>query len=253
MKTIEEISELEALVTEGEPESPPDNTPLTHSKWAFTLGIFGIDLVTSWTVWRITGYPMYGVIWFAIGAVSFVLHQRNWERAGNNDKQEKGAKLGMGVSIGAMLIIGAAAAVLLVAKIVTVAAEAVLLVAIFGLAFFHIFKFAEYYFSDDDWVIRRDIAKALANSSKKIKIIDAGDKVVSAAEIAKNKRNAVYNKHGDKGAVDAAIGQIGNRKGQQNQPQSRPQEARTGVYMPVMAKDINAVELAEGHPTKRER
>ena len=241
MSQIEDISELEALVKETEPEASPDNSPLTHSKWAFTLGIFGIDLVTAWTVWQITDYLMYGVIWFAIGAVSFVLHQRNWERSGNNERQENGARLGMGVSVGAMLIIGSAASVLLVTKIVTPATEAVLLVFIFGLFFFHVYEFSDYYFSDDDWIVKRDVAKALSNAAKKIAIIDAGDKVVTAAELAQSKRNNSYKKHGDKGAVDAAIGKIGKQK-QQNHQQNRQ-----------MAYASETKVEQEGHPTKREQ
>jgi hypothetical protein len=233
---IEEISELTQLVEDAKPEDAPDNSPLTHSKIAFVGGILVIDAVTSYTVWMITTYWYYGVIWFLVGAIAFFLHQRNWERSGNNDKQEKGAMIGMGVAVGAMLVVGTYSAIVFVMKTYTPFSEALIVGSSVILFFFHIYELGFYYFSDDDWITKRAIANAEAHSAKKIKIIKAADRVVSATKTTRDMRNASYTKHGDKGAVDAAINRVSGNKpqGQSIQATRAPAMAEQGEPLPKL-------------------
>jgi hypothetical protein len=244
-ETIEEISELEQLVKDEKPEPPPDNSPLKHSKLAFVGGILLIDAVTSYTIWMITSYWYYGVIWFFVGAVAFFLHLQNWERAGNNDKQEHGAMRGIMIAVGAMLVMGVYAGVIFITKTITTLSEALVVGSSIVLFFYHVYQLAHYYFSDDDWIISRQIANADANSNKRIKIITAGERIVTAAETARDLRKKAVHKHGDAGAVDAAINRAGGNHKQQHQ-QFRP----TPAASLQMAIDGKTERLAE-RPTPR--
>lgn len=212
---IEEISELEEMVKEEEIKPVPDNSALAYSKYAYNLAAIIVDLITGWTIWQLT-FWYYGALWVLAGAVVFFLHQHNWERENNNQQQVDISKTGIMVSVVSIVLMGAAAGSLWVLGIVNPWVEAGIIVASVLLFSWHAIQLATYYFVDDDFVIRRQVARAEAQAHKKIKIIKAGGEVVKANKEALEERNALYKKTGNKGAVDAAINRVEGKK-QNNQ------------------------------------
>ena len=216
MKDIEEISELEKLVRDEQPEKAPDRSPLQHSKIAYNIGVIVIDLITGYTIWMLS-YWYYGVIWVLAGAAAFFLHQRNFEHPEKNEKQEKNTLWGLGVAVGSMFLMAVLAGGVYIARVKTPWIEVGIVGTTITLFFWHCFQLAMFVFADDEWGINMAIARASSNANKKVRIIEAGGRVVEANERAQQRRDAQYKKHGDRGAVDAAINKIEGRKNQ-NQP-----------------------------------
>lgn len=210
------ISELEALVSEQAPEPPPDISPMRNSMIAYHLGVVLIDLVTGYTVGMLT-FWYYGVIWFLGNAVVFFQHHKNWERAENNDAQEKNSRTGMVVSVLSMFVVALAAGGCLLGGLVNVWIQVGFEALSVSLFFFHMLQFALYRFADDAWQLNRTIAKARGNAHRKIKIIEAAGKVVEANRKALRERDGQYKKHGDRGAVDAAMARMEQRQQQPRQ------------------------------------
>jgi hypothetical protein len=211
------ITELEAMVTAEEPEPAPDDTPLRNSEIAYNLAVIILDLMTGWIIGSITIW-YYGVIWFLAGAIAFFLHSNNWEREGNNEYQEKNAKVGMIVAVASVFLMAVIAGGIYLTKwkspYIMVGIEA----STITLFFWNAFQVAMYRFNDDVWKMNRQIAQARANANKKVAFIKAAGTVVAANKKAIGERNNQYNKHGDRGAVDAAISQFDKQKGQQMRP-----------------------------------
>jgi uncharacterized membrane protein len=203
---MDEITELEKLVSEGEPESPPNNAPLELSKWAYHIAVIVIDAVTAYTLGMITIW-YYGVIWFLGNAVVFFFHHNNWERAENNDKQEHLSLAGMLVAVASMLIVAVAVGgVYMYGSQVfwmQFALEAFAIIAFFA----HAVMFAVYRFVDDTWQMNRQIAKAKANANKKVQFIEAAGTVIEANKKVLSKKGNLSNKHGGQ-VVDRAIAKV---------------------------------------------
>lgn len=204
---MDEITELEELVSEQEPEKPPSRAPLLNSEIAYHLAVILIDGITGYTVAMLTVW-YYGVVWFLGNAVVFFVHHKNWERPENNDEQEENSKTGMIVSVISMVLVAIISGALFltntVSNWVTVGTE-VVSVTLFC---FHAGWLAFYRFADDEFKINRQIAKARAIANKKVKIAQAAGKVVMANKMALQEKNSQYKKHGDRGAVDAALARI---------------------------------------------
>lgn len=205
-----EMSELEELVQDQKPEEPPDDSSLRVSTIAYQIAIVIVDGLTGATIAAIS-YWYYGVIWFLAGAISFFLHHKNWDSARNNEKQVRNAQTGMIVSVVAMIVMALSAATVWVLKITSVYIETAIVLPILGLFFWHAFQLAMYRFADDKFVIERAIASAKANANKKVQIAKAAGTVVAAGKQAIDEKNKQYQRHGDRGAVDAAISKIGGQ------------------------------------------
>jgi uncharacterized membrane protein len=207
---MNEITELEELVSEQEPEKKPNRAPLRNSEIAYHLAVILIDGITGYTVAMLTIW-YYGVVWFLGNAVVFFIHHKNWERPENNDDQEQNAQIGLIVSVASMVIMAVAAGSVFLIQItsrwITVGFE-VLSVLLFC---FHALQLALYRFADDEFKINRQIAKAKAIANKKVQIAKAAGAVVEANKLALQEKNNQYKKHGDKGAVDAAFNRIDNK------------------------------------------
>lgn len=215
-ENVNEIDELEALVDEQEPEARPDDSALDYSRWAYSLAVVILDAVTALTIALLTTIWYYGAIWFCAGAVFFYLHHKNWERAGNNEKQMKNSVRGLIVSVASMVIMALAVGGLWIAQLNKALVSAMWVeIGIVGLSIvlfgWHALQVALFYFMDDGVKLRNTIARAKAQADKKVQIIEAGDSVLSAFKKAQNKRNDNYKKHGNRGAVDAAIRRVEGR------------------------------------------
>lgn len=239
----ENLTELEQMVAEEEIEPTPDNSALSYSKYAYNIAVVLLDLVTGWTIYQLT-FWYYGVMWFLAGAVVFYLHQKNWERDGNNEKQVNISQVGMVLSVGSMLLMALITGGLWIAKANGAAvnlmwSEIGIVSFAIGLYAYHAVQLARYYFLDDEFVIKRTVARAKAQANKKIQIIKAGGEVVKANREALQEKNAQYKKHGSREAVDMAINRI---EGKKQQPQ------------PVYATDTGKPELKEPeNPTNPHR
>ena len=208
---MNDITELEEMVSEQEIEPQPDLIPMRNSAIAYHLGVILIDIITGYTVGALTFF-YYGIIWFLGNAVVFFQHHRNWERAENNDVQEKNSQVGMIVSVTSMFVVALSAGGFLLAGINNVWVQVGFETLSVSLFFFHILQFALYRFSDDAWKLNRSIAKANAIANKKVAIAKAGGRVVEANKRALQERNSQYKKHGDRGAVDAAINSMAGKE-----------------------------------------
>jgi len=206
-----DINELEQMVAEEEPETPPDNSALAFSKWAYNAAAVIIDLITGYTIWQLT-FWYYGALWVLAGAVVFFLHQKNWEREGNNETQVSISAWGMGISVASIVIMGAVAGSLWIIGFQSVWSEVGIISAAVLLFSFHAVQLARYYFVDDDFVIRRAVAHAKAQARKKIEIIKAGGEVVAANKAALAEREAQVKKHGSRVAVEAGIARVEGRR-----------------------------------------
>lgn len=209
---MDELSELTQMVEDEAIEESPDNSSLTYSKYAYNLAALIVDLVTGWTIWQLT-FWYYGVFWFGAGAVAFYLHQKNWEREGNNDRQKDISIKGIVVSVVSMILMAIVAGGLLIARANGISvnllwSEIGLIAATVSLFGWHAIQLARYYFLDDDWLINNSIARAKAQARKKVSIIKAAGEVVKANREALNMKNEQYKKHGDRAAVDAAIAKV---------------------------------------------
>ena len=211
---MNEITELEELVSEQEPEPSPSKAQLRNSEIAYHLAVILIDGITGYTIAMLTIW-YYGIVWFLGNAVVFFIHHKNWERPENNSDQEKNAMIGLIVSVASMVLVAVAAgAVFLIgfqSKWITVGFE-VLSVLLFC---FHALQLALYRFSDDEFKMNRQIAKAKAIANKKIQIAKAAGAVVQANKMALHEKNSQYQKHGDRGAVDAALARFEGKPARQ--------------------------------------
>lgn len=237
MDKIEEITELEKMVAEDEPETAPDNSALRNSKNAYSAAVLLLDLTTAYLVFMVTQVWFYGVIWFCAGYVAFGLHHKNWERAGNNEEQIKLSQNGLIVSVVSMLVMAIAAGGVYIAQVFHALinpmwTEIGIIAATVGLFGFHAIQVARYYFVDDSFKIQNAVARAKAQAHKKIQIADAAGEVVEANERARQKRNSHYGKFGDKGAVDAAIQKITGME--------VPKTAKSNGHVSVVPTDHNA-------------
>jgi hypothetical protein len=201
------MDELEKLVNDTKPPSKPSRMPLTASKFGYTAAIVVIDAITAYTIFLLS-YWYYGVVWFLAGAISFYLHQQNWEHPGANEQQERNASVGMIVSVGSMFIMAVFAGVSLIMGWKTPVIESVIVAFVIVLFFWHSLQLALFYFSDDEWKIQRSIARARATADKKVKIAKAAGDVVGAYKEFQRERDSQHTKHGNKGAVDAAMNKI---------------------------------------------
>lgn len=207
---MNEMTELEELVSEQEPEKKPSKTPLRNSEIAYHLAVILIDGITGYTIAMLTIW-YYGVVWFLGNAVVFFIHHKNWERPENNNEQENNAMVGLIVSVASMVVVAVAAGSVYLlgstSRWVTIGFE-VLSVLLFC---FHALQLALYRFADDEFKINRQIAKAKAIANKKVQIAKAAGAVVEANKMALQEKNNQYKKHGDRGAVDAALQRIENK------------------------------------------
>lgn len=239
---MDEITELEQMVEEEEIEAPPDDSALTFSKYAYNAAVIILDLITGWTIWQLS-FWYYGVLWVLAGAVVFYLHQKNWERAGNNEKQTSLSMTGMIVAVVSMLLMSIVSGGLWIAKnygagVDGMWAEIGIVGSAIVLYAWHAFQIARYRFQDDKFKTDRLVARAKAQGHKKIQIIQAAGDVVAASRKALQERDRQYRKHGDRGAVDRAVAKVEGRdkrgdgkKGDQSAPSAQP----------VMASDMEQV------------
>ena len=228
---MSEISDLEKMVNDEKPAAAPNRMPLVLSKIGYSLAIIIIDIVTGWTIYKLS-YWYYGVIWFLAGAISFALHQKNWEHPNANEAQEVNARVGMIVSVGSMFIMALVTGGLYIAGIRSVMVEVGIVLAVVVAFFWHSLQLAMFYFADDDWTIQRQISRAKANADKKVKIARAAGDVIAAFKLAQNERQVQHSKHGDARAVDAAIAKMDGSK--------RPQEGLQGTQVRAFGKDVDS-------------
>lgn len=239
MSNPNNISELEELVNEKKPAPKPSRAPLSASKLGYSVAIVIIDLITGWTIWQLS-YWYYGVIWFLAGAISFYLHQQNWEHPGVNEVQEKNAMLGMIVSVTSMFLMAIAAGFALIFGVTSNIAEAVIVGCVILAFFWHALQLALFYFADDDWEITRQINRAKATANKKVQIARAAGEVVTALKAFQNERDNQHKQHGDGRAVDAAMAKIGGNKqvvSYASDTDKTPQEAQGAKKQPTDGKD----------------
>ena len=216
---MNEIDELEALVTEEAPEPPIDKSPIKNSTFAYHAVVIVLDLISGGIVGYLT-FWFYGVIWFLAGAIAFFQHHKNWESPTNNDYQQKNSTIGMIVSVVAVGVMAlASGAVLVLTSRGLLAIDGGYIAAFVELVTVSLFiwngyQFAMYKFKDDSFVIARQIARAQANAHKKIEFAKAAGSVVDANRKFITERNVQRNKHGA-GAVDAALNKLQGRNAAQ--------------------------------------
>ena len=237
--TIESVEELEQLVAEEEAPKPPSKAPMNFARAAWLGVSFALDLVTAWTVWQITSYWYYGVMWFFAGAVPLVMNQMLWERPENNETQSKLATAGIIVSVVTIVGMAIVAGVLYVQgtyKNLTVEAWVVgITVVLFA---YHGLNAALFYFTDDDWKIKNEIAKAKAQANKKKQIIKAAGEVARAAQEAQNELHKQKGKYGE-GVITAAMQKIEKKPAPANQQPPNLQPVNT------FASDTKAVQTVD--------
>lgn len=225
-----DVSEIEDLVKEEEPEPERDNSSLFLSKVAYNLAVTVIDIGTGYLIWQLT-FWYYGLIWFLAGAVVFFLHQKNFFTAGNNDKQIKGAQNGIIVSVASIIIMAMLAGGLYVFNVKNLWVEVGLILISLALFFYHAYMLAMYVFNDDGFRINNSISRAYAQADKKTQIAKASGKVAKVYREADLEKKAQYQKHGEKN-IDAAMNKI---QGKQPQQQFKPMTAN--------AQDVDTVKL----------
>lgn len=208
---IEDLESLEELVNEEEIEQAPKNT-LTANKIFWNGAAIAIDGITGWTVWQITGFWYYGVIWFFAAAIPMLLHQQNYERVGNNQKQMDLAKNGILLAAGSILVMALASGIVFVTdfthnlyvEAVTVGVTVLLFVTQAYISY--VFQM-----EDDEYKTQNAIARAKANSNKKVRIIKAGGEVLAAGERVVAERKKLQKKYGRVSLVDHTINKIEGR------------------------------------------
>lgn len=231
---METIDELEQLVTEEAPEAPIDRRPIQNSTFAYHAVVIVLDLISGYIVGFMTLW-VYGVIWFAAGAIAFFQHHKNWENPNNNDTQLQNSVTGMIVSVAAVAVMAlASGAVFILTQrgVITIDGgyiSAFVELVTVSLFIWNGYQFAMYKFKDDSFVINRQIARAKAIANKKIEFAKAAGSVVSANKRFIDERNIQRNKHGS-APVDAALDRL----------QGKPMTPRSA---PAMAAQTEGVEL----------
>ena len=206
---MNQMEELEKLVSEGEPEPSPDNSPLDLAKYIYHAAVILIDALTAYMVGELTIW-YYGVVWFLANALVFFIHHRNWERAENNDKQSRNTVVCMSVSVASMFILAIVSGGFYLTNTTGAWVQVGIEVFAVTLFFYHAIAIAIYRFTDDKWMMDRQIAKARANANKKIQITEAAGKVIDANKKVLAKRNEQYSQHGRQ-VVDKALAKVSNQ------------------------------------------
>lgn len=218
---IDDLESLEELVNEEEIEQAPKNT-LTANKIFWNGAAIAIDGITGWTVWQITGYWYYGVIWFFAAAIPMLLHQQNYERVGNNQKQMDLAKKGILLAAGSILLMAIASGVVFVIGMThNLVIEAVTVGVTVSLFVTQAYISYVYQMEDDEVKTKNSIARAKANANKKIKVIKAGGEVLAAGERVVAERKKLLRKYGRVNLVDHTINKIEGREKKVELYQSR--------------------------------
>ena len=86
---------------------------------------------------------------------------------------------------------------------------------------YHGLNAALFYFTDDDWKIKNEIARAKAQANKKKQIIKAAGEVARAAQEAQNELHKQKGKYGE-GVITAAMQKIEKRPTNQQTPNLQP-------------------------------
>ncbi len=233
---IENLDELEKLVREEEPPKPPSKTPMNFARAAWLGVSFTLDLVTAWTVWQITTYWYYGVMWFFAGAVPLVMNQMLWERPENNGTQRNLATGGLVVSVVTIVGMAIAAGVLYVQGAYKSATVEAWIVGITVVLFaYHGLNAAFFYFTDDEWKMQNEIARAKAQAQKKKAIYKAAGEVAATGAEALAELEAQRRKHGGR-VITAAVEKINKGQASNLQPAN------------AFAADTKAAQMAD--PTK---
>ena len=209
MKTNDEIAlELaeEEVRVESEKHAPktPHGRQVTGAKIAWMLGVIAIDAATAYAILQITLYWQYAALWFAAGAGGLLFSDWLREHVGNNDDQKRIAELGINVSLGAVLAMALLAGTVYVLGYSRLPwVEALVTAASVGLFFYHVAQAYRYYIIDDEYIAKRDEARAEAANRRDIARIHRAARKVAAKKQAEAVADKYRKDHGT--ALDAAL------------------------------------------------
>jgi len=217
MKTNDELAqELEAEKTaiEKEKHTPkkPSGMQVKGAALAWMLGAFSIDAATAWLVYIVSGYWPYGVAWLLAGAGGLALNEWFREHPLNNDDQKRIAELGLTVSWVGVILMGLFTGIAYVLQASGAAwVEIVVIAAVVGLFFFHVYQSYQYHLKDDEYLARREEARLEAKSASEIAAIHRAARRVDAKKTAEATADGYRKDHG--AAFDAARGRptVGNQ------------------------------------------
>lgn len=175
-----------------------------EAKYAWMVGTVGIDILTAWLMWTMTGYWYYALVWAIAGAGGLLWSERQKERIGNNDEQKILAKRGKNVSafavFGMALVIGFVWVTKMQGNWINATIE---LTSLF-LFFFHLYQAHEFHEKDDEQEAMNEEARNEAKANSEIRAAHRANRKVESKKNRDDIQGVYRQRHG--AAFDAALG-----------------------------------------------
>jgi len=203
---IAKLIQDERLAAEREQARPPkvNDKPVQMARNVWIYGLTGIDALTAYLIYYLTGYIPYGVIWFLAGAGGLLYSEYLKERVGNNNEQMRIGERGVNISAGLVLAMALLSGGLWVTNIRLEWMNALMELTAVGLFFFHLWQSYQYHSTDDEIVARNEEARREARNKKQIGEAHRAARVVESLKVRDGVEDLYRNDHG--AAFDAAYG-----------------------------------------------
>ncbi len=172
---------------------------VSGAKYAWMFIAFSIDAATAYALYIILApYWYYAAFWVVVGVGGLVFSEWLWERVGNNDKQSKISSTSKNVSALSILVMALVTGVALVVGIErTMWIEAVAVLSVVSLAFFHGWQAYRYHEVDDDYIANTIEAKKEAQNLKEIREIHRAGRRIDAKKRVYLTGQQYQNQHGE--------------------------------------------------------
>lgn len=191
------------------------------AKYIWQIGVIVLDLATAYYIWQTT-LLFYGILWALIGSGGLLWSERQRERIGNNETQERIGNWGVTVSAVIVLLMALAMGAVYLTNstaaqwiMVTVEVTTVLLFS------YHLVQAYRYHLWDDEYREQNADAIAEARNISSIRQIHRAARRVESMKRRTSYRSDYQRKHGP--AFDEAYNVIRHDSAQKQGKQEKQQ------------------------------
>lgn len=188
---------LEAVKAPERKKKQPGNEAL-YAAFIFANLVFCLlDVISSFTVYKMTESLLYGILTFLAGFGPLLLHEMLFTRAFASETQKKIAVTGAVTALFSIVLIGILAGYVNIAGIglEQQSAEIVTIIVLVLIAAFHALLAIAYFYIDPGIVSQQITAQTIARAIQQGKMIEAGDYILNLTQKSVAKRHEIGNKH----------------------------------------------------------
>jgi hypothetical protein len=186
---LEKNRELEAAAERRENAPTVSTMQVKAAAFVAFAGAALFDISSAWIIYTVTGYWPYGVGWIIGGGGGLIFAEWLKSRIGNNTMQRKISEASRNVSAVAIVGMSLISGLIMVLKIESQIMEAVFVVSVVCLFFFHLIQAFRYREIDDEYLTRNKEARRIENHKARMRELDE-----AAEEVEKAMRQAAKEK-----------------------------------------------------------